>query len=408
MPPGEKGFPAESGGWNFGGGQRETALAVMTPKTGQPIQDQLGSRPMLRGFLKKSPFLNLVMLITSCLVAVILVELLLRVFIIKDFKPSYYLFMSKPALQDQETAFGFKENTLVREAAVTWYGSRFDIIYDTSFTTNTIGLVQKKPFDPKKEALVLVGDSFTQGSGAVPWFYRLEEQWQNSRYQLINLGIMGTGIEQWQVMLRWFASLGKMKHIFICFITDDWKRRRCVVRDNQESTGFNFIPWSRRKQIVNNLTIYYIDKDLSREGLLHQAEIIRNNDRQFSLKKFFKSYQMIESIITRKAFDLKQDRIIHNNKLIFEQIVADYGRQNISLFHIPERGEAMQGTYSPGGQEIREFILSQHLVYIDGLALCGLTAGDYHEQDGHPNASGYEKIYQTFVNQALSNMNLQN
>ena len=363
---------------------------------------------MITGFLKKSPSLNLFMLLTSLLVAFILVELLLRVFIVKDFKPSHYLFFSKPALQDQETAFGFKENTDIREAAVDWNGKQFDIIYDTLFTTNNIGLVQKKSFDPRKETIVLVGDSFTQGSGAVPWFYRLEETWHNNRYQLSNLGIMGTGVEQWKYMLRWLSSLGEIKHIFICFITDDWNRRRCVVRDNKESTGFNFIPWSRRNQIVNNLTIYYIDKDISTEALLQKSEIIRNNDLQFSFYKFFKSYQIIKSIFDRKAFDVKLDEIINNNKLIFEQIISDYGSQNISLLHIPERGEVIQGSYSPLGQKIRQFISSHKLVYIDGLALGGLTANDYHEQDGHPNASGYNKIYHTFVNHALSTLNLQN
>jgi hypothetical protein len=358
--------------------------------------------------MKKSPHLNIFLLITSLLVALIVVELLLRVFMIKDFQPSHYLFMSKPALQDQETAFGFKENVPIREAAVYWNGKQFDLIYDTSFTTNNIGLVQKSSFDPKKEAIVLVGDSFTQGSGADPWFYTLEDHWRNSSYQLVNLGIMGTGIEQWQHMLGWFANLGKIKHIFICFITDDWKRRRCVVRDNKESTGFHFIPWSRRNQIVNNLTIYYIDKDTSKEELWRISEMIRNQDRQFSLKKFFKSYQLIHSIITRKAFDVKQDGIIHNNKLILEQLVSDYGPQNISLFHIPERGEAIQGSYSPLGQEIQQFISSHKLVYIDGLALCGLTGDDYHKQDGHPNASGYHKIYHCFLHHALSTLNLQN
>jgi hypothetical protein len=315
--------------------------------------------------------------------------------------------MSKPALQDQETAFGFQENTRIREAAVNWNGKQFEIIFDTSFTTNNIGLVQKKSFDPKKGAIILVGDSFTQGSGAVPWFYTLEEHWQNSRYQLINLGIMGTGIEQWKDMLSWFSNLGNIKHIFICFITDDWNRRRCIIRDNNEATGFNFIPWSRRNQIVNNLTIYYIDKDISTEALLHKSEMVRNIDLQFSFRKFFKSYQIIRSILDRKAFDVKLDGIINNNKLIFEQIISAYGSQNISLFHIPERGETIQGTYSPLGQKIKEFILSHNLVYIDGLALCGLTADDYHEQDGHPNASGYNKIYHSFVTHALSSLHLQ-
>ena len=187
---------------------------------------------MAKGLFKKSKYINILVAITAFLISLIFVEVILRVFFIKDIEPVHYLFITKPALQDQEKIFGFKENADIREVAVHWNGKEFEIIYDTSFSTNNIGLVQKNSFDPKKEAIVLVGDSFTQGEGALPWFYKLEENWQNSRYQLINLGIMGTGIEQWKYILSWFSELGNIKHIFICFITDDWNRRRCVIRDN--------------------------------------------------------------------------------------------------------------------------------------------------------------------------------
>jgi hypothetical protein len=202
--------------------------------------------------------------------------------------------------------------------------------------------------------------------------------------------------------------MGKTKHIFICFITDDWNRRRCVIQDNLDSTGFNFIPWSQRNQIVNNLTIYYIDKDISNEALLQKAEKIRSKDLNLSINKSIKLYNIMSSIIEGRSLHVRINDIFDNNKLVLKKIISDYGSNNISLFHIPERMEVMQGNFSPLGQKIKEFILSQDIAYIDGLALCGLNLNDFHEHDGHPNASGYNKIFNSFSNKALNTLNLQN
>jgi hypothetical protein len=125
---------------------------------------------MITGFLKKSPSLNLFMLLTSLLVAFILVELLLRVFMVKDFKPSHYLFFSKPALQDQETAFGFKENTDIREAAVYWNGKQFDIIYDT-FLPRIISVWSRRNLlTPEKKPLFWLATALPKAAGRFPGF----------------------------------------------------------------------------------------------------------------------------------------------------------------------------------------------------------------------------------------------
>ena len=38
-----------------------------------------------------------------------------------------------------------------------------------------------------------MGDSFTEGQGATPWFYELEKDFSGSVIKPVNLGILGTG-----------------------------------------------------------------------------------------------------------------------------------------------------------------------------------------------------------------------
>jgi hypothetical protein len=164
---------------------------------------------------------NILIIIFSCIITLLFIEIFIIIFIVDQVYNNCFIFNTKPSLQDQIKSFGYNKNTCVREISAYGNGQNFHIEYDTSFITNNIGLVQQKQFYPKKKSIVVIGDSFTQGEGATPWFYQLEDDWLNNEYQLINLGIIGTGIEQWKDTLQWFSSIGNIKHIFICYISDD-------------------------------------------------------------------------------------------------------------------------------------------------------------------------------------------
>ena len=52
-----------------------------------------------------------------------------------------------------------------------------DIIIETDYNieTNNLGLVMKKDIYKNDRVLLVIGDSFTEGQGAEPWFYDLEK-----------------------------------------------------------------------------------------------------------------------------------------------------------------------------------------------------------------------------------------
>ena len=56
----------------------------------------------------------------------------------------------------------------------------------------------KRDVIPNEHAIFVIGDSFTEGHGASPWFYELEDAYDANGAQIINLGILGTGPQQWE------------------------------------------------------------------------------------------------------------------------------------------------------------------------------------------------------------------
>lgn len=359
---------------------------------------------------------NVLIIIFSFVIISLFIEFIIQFFSDEN-NNRPFLFITKPSLLDQYKSFGYNKNTCVREISVYGNGQNFHVEYDTSFITNNIGLVQKKIFDPKKKSIVIIGDSFTQGAGATPWFYKLEDHWENNEYQLVNLGIIATGIEQWKDTLQWFSDIGEIKHIFICCISDDWIRPRWYVGENVEQNALVFSNsvknnfQASQEQPTFNILFYLIDKDSDHYTILKRAKDIAVF-YDVELKEFLK-----KSILTRMVLRvLRKYNILYyydheialsKNMASFDQIISAYGAKHITVLHLPQKEEAILGEYNELGKKVISFILSRHISYVDGLALCKLNKADFYRDDSHPNASGYKKIYDCFSKNALGNLRLE-
>jgi lysophospholipase L1-like esterase len=356
---------------------------------------------------------NILIAIISFIITLLFIEIFYQFFLGNESNNKRFLFITKPSLRDQNKSFGYSKNTNVREIAVYGNGKKFHIEYDSSFRTNNIGLVQKKPFDPKKKSIVIIGDSFTQGQGAPPWFYQLEDDWKNNEYQLINLGIIGTGMIQWKDTLQWFSDIGEIKQIFICCISDDWVRPRWYISEDEEQKvyAFNFLIGNKIQKNLKKPVIYFIGKESDHNTILKKAkeiaDVMKTGANNFLTKFFLSSF-------THRIFFQKKlpphyynEIVFSENKTSFDQIISTYGAKNITVLHLPQKQEVIQGKYDELGMKIKNLILSRHIKYIDGLALCQLNKGDFFRDDDHPNASGYKKIYACFSKHALENLRLE-
>ncbi len=357
--------------------------------------------------MNQSNFNNLITLAVSTLVSLIILEFALSILDIPPRKPIRYLFLSQPNLKDQVTSFGFYPNVVVREVSVYSGKNNFHLEYDYLFQTNNIGLIQKYPTIQGKKSIVLIGNSFTQGEGAVPWFYQTEQDWRNDSCQLVNLGVMGTGVQQWFDTLQWFSTIGQIQHIYMIFISGDWIRERWIAETDSNLHLIPVVDASQSRNTTKSTLIYLIERSSDQKSLLTKAaqlnhSAINKSAIHYESLYLYRSMEQLRvwlGTMRRKIFGLEKIKIGENdrrrftkNEESFKDIIKTYGENNITAIHIPTREEVINKKYDYVGQLAGEVITSHQVIYQDGLKICGLREDDFYKYDGHPNASGYIKI----------------
>src|SRR5262249_43437294 len=124
--------------------------------------------------------------------------------------------------------FSYQTNSVVNMQ--TYYIINFSPLelvkeYNYYVSSNASGLVQSNDISTTNPAILFLGDSFMEGQGARPWFYWLESVWPtDSPYQLINGGILATGVQAWERLYRELSLKHKIAKAVIVFISDDWRR----------------------------------------------------------------------------------------------------------------------------------------------------------------------------------------
>jgi hypothetical protein len=93
--------------------------------------------------------------------------------------------------------FTYIPHSEIRNLTGFFFDDDFDVEYDYHFRTNNFGLVQDADVMPGRESLLLLGDSFTEGQGAEPWFRQVSPEIEKLGYQAVNGGLRGTGFEHW-------------------------------------------------------------------------------------------------------------------------------------------------------------------------------------------------------------------
>jgi hypothetical protein len=276
-------------------------------------------------------------------------------------------------------------------------GPRLDREYAYRITTNSYGLVQLKDPVPDKPAILLLGDSFTEGQGASPWFYDVEKRWpKESPYQLVNGGLFGTGFQHWTPIYRQLASMLPVRKVLILFIAHDWLRPllqlpdetiRCLQSSHNcdGSTVFYGMPddpaaaEEELKRIVKSRAAYVakVDRD---QRFVERFALFRNLVQP--------GYRWLRGTIRGNDPDMLNFAASRQALL---DLAAKIGRDNLVLLHLPQK-EEVEGGPNALSLKGREVMRQAGMKPVDGFASCGMTPADFHVRDGHPNADGYRKI----------------
>lgn len=303
--------------------------------------------------------------------------------------PERYLFVESPQhFRDQHSEFGYSAFSQNRELAVYSDESNAWIEYDALFTVNNAGLVQRRDIDSTRRYIVVVGDSFTQGQGASPWFYELERDLPD--LPLANLGILGTGVQHWEKAVDWFEKrVAPVDSVVIVFIRDNFFRSYWFAKTSPSDTRFCYED--------SCFAIYTKLLDRPPSALAqYRRELLKQQDvspgfllaRSKELLMKTQTGNLVVNLV-RRVWSPRRQRL-EANKRSLEGLQA---RHKVALvLHLPEKEEAAKGAWSIESLELRSLISGIKLRYVDGMDWCGLDAADFRKFDAHPNPAGYRKI----------------
>lgn len=272
--------------------------------------------------------------------------------------------------------------------------------YDYRFTSNSYGLIQLYDLSDAKPAILFLGDSFTEGQGAQPWFYGLEANWPRlSRYQIVNGGILGSGVETWGRLYEDLSTRISIAKAVIIFISDDWNRpvwqlpsqtleclkaaTRC--KGFEDWYGLPENPVAARAHIdrMAQYRIAYLSQLRRSSNIITRSAVYR--------KLVVPALRRLDGFTRNGSLQSDASRQLDSSKRVAANIVAKLGRDNVLFIYLPQRYELAAGP-NWYGKKANEFIRRSGFAFVDGRAQCGLTAQDYYEHDGHPNTGGYAKI----------------
>ena len=267
--------------------------------------------------------------------------------------------------------------------------------YDYRFHTNNYGLVQDFDVAPARPSILLLGDSFTEGQGAEPWFRQLAAQTDKLPYQLVNGGLFGTGFEQWSKLEHYLSAENvQIRKLIVLFISDNYRRNvwnfsqpdlRCLqflssCRGDESYLGLPSAP-----ELAATVDKIRTSRETPRRRLAQRARIL--------LPASFRVYDYLRAEFLSDLELAKQ-----HSRAAIADFINEYGPENVVFMHLPQKDE-VNGPSEPGMEERRSIQEAGGKLY-DGFKLCPLTTADYHIHDSHPNAQGYGKIANC-VNQVL-------
>jgi hypothetical protein len=289
--------------------------------------------------------------------------------------------------RNHEDIFTYVPHNDVRNVLGYFSDAGFKVEYDYRYRTNNYGLVQDFDVVPARPSILLLGDSFTEGQGAEPWFRQLAAQSSKLPYQLINGGLSGTGFEQWSKLQRYLsADHVQIQKLVVLFISDDYRRgvwnfSPSELRCLQSLAACRGDEWYSRMPPDAELPAT-VDKirafrDTPRRRLVQRARNL--------LPASFRVYDYLRTELFSDAGHARE-----RAHATIADFIKQYGRGNVVFMHLPQKDEA-NGPNAAGMEERRAIQDAGGRLY-DGFKLCHLAPADYHIRDPHPNAKGYAKI----------------
>ena len=334
------------------------------------------------------------LIIPSALIGIFLVELFCWLFVPSiawntPGRDRTVVFLGGPStiFENHQDIFTYLPHSEIRNVTAFLSDHDFSVEWDYRFRTNNFGLAQTADILAGRESLLLVGDSFTEGYGAEPWFGLVSPVIEKLGYQPINGGVLGTGFRQWLKLDRYLAAKNiQIGKVVVLFISDDYHRPvwnippavfQCLSAPPlcriEDSYYYRLPPqdevasWIARVRTARGPLKPHLE--MSAVALLPVSHTV---------------YLFFKQVMMFTKFD-------QESRATIADLIRIYGRENVAFLHLPQKDEVGHGPDSLG-LKARGAIEEAGGKLFDGFKLCELTKADYYTNDNHPNKAGYSKI----------------
>ena len=306
------------------------------------------------------------------------------------------MFSSKTFLRDQNGAIRYQPNENIRTVAV--YNNKIE--YDVHFDTNNLGFVDEEDYayenNPNKRYYAFVGDSFTAGfHGGEPWVPKLRGSPELKHAEIFNLGVGGTGIKQFEKLLKSAKKQLHFTDIVILAISEDFIRR--VWYPFTTFSEIRFCPEDipRSSCIEGPYTAKIIDPTSSSEDILKVAAN-KNRDSKVYGDGIIDILGQSElfTFVDRSLRKISRKKIKKNRTPFsvdsLRNIREAFPLAEIHFIHLPQKQEVIAGQYvlKNIGNKIEQVGIS----YYSALEECDWQTDMFFVNDSHPNNIGYDNI----------------
>jgi len=319
-------------------------------------------------------------------------------------------------ISDGSGAVRYKPSEAVRSAAI-YNGS---IEYDVKFHTNNMGLIDGRDYPYEhtaKHRYAFVGDSFTAGiHGGAPWVPALRDHLTDEQsVGIYNLGVSGTGVMHFKVLLQSVGRHLSFSDIVILVISDDFYRPHWHPVVNRNRIYFCLGDESDRacSDIDHHPTAYIMDFGSTAEQLLDYDRRISDQERKkeragygAAVYQSWQLYRLAKHVYSkmlmywdndfgqmmqeqRRQQDVQRNSIYQRNMDALREIGEQYKSARVYLLHIPEKHEVANGRYS---LQLGDAATAAGMEYHALLNECAWNTTMFYERDQHPNSSGYENL----------------
>lgn len=261
------------------------------------------------------------------------------------------------------------------------------IANDYFIETNSSGLIMKNNIKNKKNNIFIIGDSLTEGEGYEPWFYKLENDYDEN--QLINLGILGTGPKHWQKILEHVIKENNIypKKTIVNIIINDLYRDNWIFSETElkclEELICNYSGSFHGISFENDNSYASIKKKIFEKSNLKKPQKPFFTGLKYTIQK--------SRLISVLYWYFYQNLILNQNLESLSQIneISNYDIfYNLITYREFEKRQEFSG-YKKGYDKFISFLNNKNVEY----QICNIPKELFTIYDSHhPNSDGYNVI----------------